>query len=326
MNILLIMPFFNDYEKEIYDYLTHKGNKVVLVSDSIKISLLNTIERKIFMTNYSFRFELYFKKILKSNISECFDKIIMIFGGYFIREKHIKILKEKWPNAELIYYCWDSITNFSNILRFCNLFDRKYSFDLSDCSKYNFDFLPLFYLEVEKKENIQKKYDISAIYTFDRYKYLKIAEIIRNLPPDLNIFHFIYMPSVKTYWLNKIFLMFKGVNIRKNEFSFKKINLKEAESIYQSSRCVLDCPLQNQKGLTIRCFESLSNKTKVITTNEEILKYPFYNEENVFLYEPGKKIRLEFIKNDFQEFLFTKNYSLETFLSVLVNNDKVNYF
>ena len=51
---------------------------------------------------------------------------------------------------------------------------------------------------------------------------------------------------------------------------------------YQKSKVILDINHPYQRGLTLRTFEALGAK-KIITTNQEIKKFPFYNENNVFV-------------------------------------------
>ena len=55
--------------------------------------------------------------------------------------------------------------------------------------------------------------------------------------------------------------------------------------IYSNSRCVLDSAQEGQMGLTIRVLEALGAKKKLITTNEDIVNYDFYNEENIYVYD-----------------------------------------
>lgn len=319
------MPFFYDYEKVFCDEISKMGNEVILVRDSVDFKLVNSIQKNLFHNNFSFRFNHYIDKIIKKYKTIKFDKIILIFGGYFVRRQHILKIKQTWKDAEYIYYCWDSIKNFTSILKFFGLFDRAYSFDPYDCAKYNFKFLPLFYVTGSKSCVSGKKYDVSAIFTFDKSKYIKTHEIVEKLPKNINSFIYIYMPSKKTYLLNKIYFLMKGIYIKKSDFKFTKIPLSVSKKIYEESRCVIDCPLSNQNGLTIRCFESLNSQSKIITTNREISKYPFYNENNILIYTEDDDINSEFFESKFSPVDFMEEYCLNSFLRTLLYGEKFDY-
>ena len=73
-------------------------------------------------------------------------------------------------------------------------------------------------------------------------------------------------------------------------------------AIYSDSRCVLDSAQAGQLGLTIRVLEALGAKKKLITTNEDIVNYDFYNEENIYVYD-GKSFDFEspFFKETYKE-------------------------
>ena len=83
--------------------------------------------------------------------------------------------------------------------------------------------------------------------------------------------------------------------------------------------------MANQDGLTIRCFESLNSQSKIITTNREISKYPFYNENNILIYTEDDDINSEFFESKFSPVDFMEEYSLNSFLKTLLYGDKFDY-
>ena len=85
-----------------------------------------------------------------------------------------------------------------------------------------------------------------------------------------------------------------------NELHYKSLRVEEMKLIYSESRCVLDSPQDGQIGLTIRVIEALGARKKLITTNEDIINYDFYTEENIYVYD-GKSF-------DFNAPFFTKPY------------------
>lgn len=56
---------------------------------------------------------------------------------------------------------------------------------------------------------------------------------------------------------------------------------KKLYRIYAASRCVVDIEHASQHGLTMRSIEILGLRRKLITTNQDIVNYDFYNENNI---------------------------------------------
>jgi hypothetical protein len=77
--------------------------------------------------------------------------------------------------------------------------------------------------------------------------------------------------------------------------------LKDIANIFATSRCILDSAQAGQSGLTMRTFEVLGAKKKLITSNPTIEEYDFYNPTNIYIYKQGQSI-------DFSNDFFTKPY------------------
>ena len=67
----------------------------------------------------------------------------------------------------------------------------------------------------------------------------------------------------------------------KNTFSFDKMSAKDISKIVDESRIILDVQHPKQTGLTMRTIEMVGMNKKLITTNESIKKYDFYNTNNI---------------------------------------------
>jgi hypothetical protein len=65
------------------------------------------------------------------------------------------------------------------------------------------------------------------------------------------------------------------------KLSFKSLNVREIIDLYRKSDVILDINHPGQNGLTMRTFESIGARKKLITTNPEVKKYCFYNPNNI---------------------------------------------
>jgi hypothetical protein len=65
---------------------------------------------------------------------------------------------------------------------------------------------------------------------------------------------------------------------------------------------LVDVQQKNQDGLTFRIFEALGYKKKLITNNQDIVTYDFYNPNNIFVIsESNYEVPSSFFETDFVE-------------------------
>ena len=67
------------------------------------------------------------------------------------------------------------------------------------------------------------------------------------------------------------------------QFNYKSKTPEEIARIINSSRAVLDIQHPRQTGLTMRTIEMIGMRKKIITTNKSIVKYDFYNPNNIMV-------------------------------------------
>ena len=68
------------------------------------------------------------------------------------------------------------------------------------------------------------------------------------------------------------------------------------------TRAILDLTKQTQYGLTLRPMEAIFFQKKLITNNENIVKYDFYNPKNILIYNNNttcEEIR-EFLESEYE--------------------------
>ena len=90
---------------------------------------------------------------------------------------------------------------------------------------------------------------------------------------------------------------------------------------------ILELTKKNQAGLTLRALEALFYEKKLITDNENIKEYDFYNSNNIFILKQDeelnakKKKELEdFLRKDFKIVSkeVKKQYTIENWLEKLI--------
>lgn len=316
MKYLLIMPSFYGYYKRICEVLNKAGNEVFFFPDEIAVSFGDRILKKCQIDSIQKSYDNYIKMIPQKLHGIHVDKVVIIFAGRYMTPENVQELRKQYPEAEFVYYTWDSVKNFPNIKNIYKLFDRSYSFDKIDCKQYGMEFLPLFYSNDYIEE--QTIYDVTSLMTYGIPKAESYHRIMNSLPDGLEINQYLVMKHRSTYLYNKMKSPKSFAGIEPDTIKFKPLNQVESNRMFAQSKVVIDCPLDGQNGLTMRTFEVLHLSKKLITTNANIKGYDFYTPDNIFVVDGMTRIPNSFFEEPYNTMSsLSDNYSIDTFVSVL---------
>ena len=125
-------------------------------------------------------------------------------------------------------------------------------------------------------------------------------------------------------FINKIIYFSKYLSVVR----IKALSKKKMFYILNHSKAILDIPVKGQDGLTMRTFEVIGQRKKLITTNTSIVKYDFYNSNNILLLKEDNITDIKHFltggTKNIDEEIFNK-YSLSFFCRAIFCNMKVNY-
>ncbi len=322
--VLLICPRFFGYEERICSKLLELEYDVDLIidtpSDKGVIKGLIRLFRPLFRGYITRSLSEKIKEVENQNYS----KIIIVKGEY-VTEEILRYIKCRFSGAELIYYNWDSIKNSPYSLSLIEQVSRAYTFDSfdSECHK-KLQLLPLFYVDEYRQEVIvdDLKYDVCFVGTARKGRFSCI-EKISSLQEELSLCFYVYVQSRIKHYIN-ILMIEKYSKFDKRYINFSPITAVKIKEIFDSSKAVLDIQHPSQSGLTMRTFECLASGKKLITTNENIKYYDFYNEENIFILRNGNIGELQsFIRKPYVELNkdLVKKYSLESWSKTIMGCD-----
>ncbi len=331
MRILLITPNFFDYPTLMCEELRRMGHEVDWYDDRPST---NNFVKAIIRINKNYIngiISRYFSKMMDEVEGKKYDKVLLISGQSFsFSEGMMDRLRESQKEAEFVLYQWDSMKNFPYIGKIQKYFDRCYSFDKDDVKKCGLSFLPLFYAkryeDIGQKKTDNYKYDLMFVGTAHpkKYKYIKeMAEKLKEIFPKQFIYFF--FPSRLVYIYRKA----KNPELKHahyNEFHYTPVMGKEMDELLSESKCVLDSAQSGQTGLTIRVFETLGARRKIITTNRDVVNYDFYREENVYVYNGEFNLKSAFFTEPYKEIEdeVYKKYSLRSWINTLIEGECLN--
>ena len=233
-----------------------------------------------------------------------FDQVLVIRPDK-LQKTALQFLRKNC--AEVNTFLFDGIENFKNQKLLLGYFDTVYSYDKNDAEKYNLKFLTNFIFDdqIEKPKLSQKVFNISS---FDkRFKILvKLAEELKK---------------------NNISYRFIVKKNRKKSHSLVEIidncmSLKDVKELIASSEILVDIQKENQSGLSFRVFESLGYSKKLITNNQAIVHYDFYDKRNIYVINGDNfSIPKDFFESEYKKVCpkILENYKLDNWNKIVFN-------
>lgn len=322
----IILVSNHGYSQQIAEEMESLGAKVFVVNDKPNDGFMaKALGRIKFKPYINHTLEQYYSKII-NELPELNINYILVIRGEYTPTGALKRFRSKYPNAKLILYMWDSMFNNKGIEQKWQYYDEVWTFDRKDYheNKEKLRFLPLFYCDRVLPEvhiGASKKYDLAFIGTGHEDRISIIKEIDEQCKKNnLRFYYYIFVPHVLVFYYNKIFNKYYK-NVSKTDVHFKLMPLKEVYKIYSEAGCVLDVESSTQTGLTMRTIEIVGLKKRLMTTNQDIVNYNFYNENNVSIFDrKNPSIDLEFLKNDYREIdkNIYESYSLRNWLLTLL--------
>lgn len=326
MKLLLIMPKFFEYPQIISKELNNMGYEVDFFDDrpssSGWVKAIIRINKNLIQKYISD----YFERVMEVVNSKQYDVVLLISGqSLSFSEAMIKRIKESQTQAKFVLYQWDSLNNFPYIEQMQKYFDKCYSFDKLDVQNSNvLEFLPLFYSpqyeQIGQQNHNDYKYNFCFVGTAHPKKYKFIQQMsgqLKEIYPNQFIYYF--FPSRLVFFYRKLV----NRELRKahyNEFHFTPLSGEDMVKVFCESESVLDSAQEGQEGLTIRVFEALGAKKKLITTNADIRNYDFYREENILIYDGSVNPNGKFFNSDYIELpkdMYEK-YALRNWLRTMI--------
>ena len=301
--VLFIAPIFFGYEKDIQAELEKQGAEVTFIGDDKKLWSNNDLST--------------IKLIVKREYHYLF-----VIKGEFVQKSVLELFRESNPNAECILYQYDTQKRYPHIIKLFDLFDRVYSFDIEGCQQHNLILRPLFFVNTEKNDTTIK-YDISSVASYYPERLQMIQKLKKQCKKDnIKCYFYLYL-----YWkgfvrnFERLYKYFFDINL-------KSLSKEKMLAILDATKAVLDVPAEKQDGLTMRTFEVIGKGKKLITTNTSIVKYDFYNNDNIFLLGSDNladvKRFLTIEKQNTPKEILDK-YSLSFFCRVMFCNIKISY-
>ena len=237
------------------------------------------------------------------------DEILVINPELIDREYHEEIKKYA---GKYIAYLYDSLARCPAEHLF-DLFDEIFSFDKNDADKHHFQLITNYNYLPEKQLNKNPQFDLVYLASYDNR-----IEILSKIAKKLQKLDLSYYAKIvgKKAWKEHLSLD----NNRRVFFSRRKLAHADVPKFYENGKVLLDLIRDNQTGLSFRIFEAMALKKKIITDNESVKDYDFFNPNNILvLNDDLSNLEKSFFETDYQELNpeIYRKYTLENWVKIV---------
>ncbi|WP_379966123.1 hypothetical protein [Epilithonimonas sp. UC225_85] len=318
MKICLISFDHWQYDAHIVDALQKKGIDAYHINigkyqHSSRLSRFQNTLSKIFLGKNP-KLELRQKFILNQLKEKGFqDQILVINPELIDREYHLKI---KRFTKRYIAYLYDSLARHPIDHLIDGVFDDIYSFDKDDIKNYNFKEVNNYiYLDHEDQELQNPAFDVCYLASFDK-RITTMNRIASALDRLQKSYQFIVVG--KKTWIKKLTKFTEDKS--SIQYQIKRIDHQDIPHYYRNSKVILDLVRDNQSGLSFRIFEAMALEKKLITDNEKIRDYDFYNANNIWvLNDDCNNLKKDFFETSYQKIpkeIYNK-YTLDSWVNTV---------
>ncbi|QTV04560.1 hypothetical protein [Faecalibacter bovis] len=210
------------------------------------------------------------KKLEQKNLK--FDFCFVIRGD-LIPENVIRYARS--ISDKMVDYQLDGLSVSKKILDYDYLFDQIYVFDDKDVLDYpGYNLKSITNCFFEENTNVNKSIDFSyiGVNTENRFNILNnLYDILKDLDKNYVINFYLKQDEFHSKFSEKLIMI--------ND----SLNYKNCLEISNRTKVLIDLKRQEHNGLSLRFFEALNYKNKIITNNNSVLNYDFYHPDNIYI-------------------------------------------
>ncbi|KAA5535826.1 hypothetical protein [Paenimyroides baculatum] len=318
MNITIVAFDLWGFNKKIVDHLIKQGHEVTFLD----LNAINYIYKSKWQRAGNFLNKVFFGKNIKKDyrnktlikrISELpkQDYVLIVNPNQFRNDIRL-LLRNKTTN--FIAYNYDSLARIPLPENHNELFDKIFSFDIEDVQKNSYLTLLTNFIYLDKLPYLQIQNKAFMILS-KSYEREVLLSRIANIFDKKGIYNYEFIVANPAT---------KKVN-KRIHLTEKHIKLDIVIDKMKNAEILIDLVRPNQTGLSFRIFEAMALQKKIITNNQTIKKYDFYNSNNILVINNQvDDIADEFLTKPYEEIpekIYYK-YTLENFINTLFPNLK----
>lgn len=284
---LLIVPrHFYWFEKNVSEALAARGYSVTVANDEYPLGTIGKILGKL---QIPIVFTLTHNTLSKRFLKNRRYDLVLIFKGRGISGHVIKEIYQSAHN--IIGFNLDSFSFNRSPLGWLNAVTRYCTFDYGDADRWSLPVIDLFSPPIAAIETENTKYELSAVMRNYGRRLRYVDRVIAVLRPR-TVFIYLYELNFVGFVINALRDPRLYFRYRRN-IHFRPLGYTEYAEVMRTSKFTIDYASNTQTGITIRCFEAVCAKTKIITNNAHIRRSRNFNEKDYIVFaENGRSEEL----------------------------------
>lgn len=248
---------------------------------------------------------------LKKDIGDRQFDIFLCMPITPFKKSFMSWLRQRNPNIKTILFIWDKVEGIMSYYKdYFHLFDKIYTFDRDDSSKYRFVYQPDFYISDVTVPYDKCGYDLNFVGNLSYNKAVfnrpKVLAYIEQFALQYNLKTYLYLKySYQESRWNKLL----GIKdeyqkiiepyLKSPFMHTESLPLSVVEEKQENAKVIIDLSHSNRQGLTINAITALAKGKKLITTNKRLVEEPFYNPANIYILdEENPKLDIDFFKTE----------------------------
>jgi hypothetical protein len=278
---LLVIPrHFYSFERHIREGLEAKGYQVTVINDEFPEGMLGKILGKLQIPYiFTATWNTFSRQVLDGRR---FD-LVLIFKGRGMSVRLIEALRA--VSGRVVAYNWDSFQLNRSPLRWFKSASRYLTFDYRDAERWQLPVVELFSAAKTVLDNKQVQYEVSSIVRNHSGRLRYIDQVLRVLRPATQYIA-IFELNVFTFLFNFIRSPLLYIKYWKH-ITFKPVPYAEYSRVMAASAFTIDYAHDTQTGITMRCFEAVNSRTKIITNNPYMTRSPHFAPGDYLVIEDG---------------------------------------
>nr|AIA12072.1 Unknown Function [uncultured bacterium] len=276
--ILFIAFDYYDYTNRIAAEMAAQGHVVRRFAIEPQ-GWLNKARRRFAKGGHRRTLDAHHRAILAAIRGETFDQVVFLQAHQF-SPANMAALKAAQPTARFVLYNWDSLKTHDYSPNLA-AFDKAATFDPVDAETLGVDYLSLFALPEfyrvagERAPPAYDVYFVGSIHSLARFEAVeRLHKYCRASGLRLKLYLHCSPPRMAQLLRKRKWL--PGMTLR-------SVGTGGILDMMRASAAVFDFASQQQSGLTMRVFENLAAGVKIIATNPQITREPFYDPDRILL-------------------------------------------
>lgn len=275
--LLIIPTSFYSYARILSNELVANGYEVTVANDEYPEGFAGKTIGKflpllsVYLTRRAFR---------RRGFLEADYSLAIVVKGRGVDSGLIGELRARCER--IVGYNFDSFDYNRAALRWAGSVQRFCTFDYRDGRSMRIPIVELFSSLPPSADTKRIRYRFSAVMRnySDRLRYLDRVLGGRDLQTCfIHIYESSRLMAAVNFARNPI------LYLRYRRFiSFQPLPYAEFCRVLAASEYTIDCSHRKQRGVTMRCFEALDARTKVITNNRWLLESRYFNDSNSIVY------------------------------------------